>query len=122
MKKKIFGVLIVVIILILILGTAYSYGKFGVVNPFMTAYSLIKVIIGGDKYVVVQQEPHRVIFSKGDSILNSKELLDIYMQDRGFHEVAREQMGSEHVYTNGSQKERILYTVNDRYSEWEWEQ
>lgn len=120
MKKHIV-LIITVVIIILIIAVAYSYIEFGVINPFKTGYSLIKIIIGNDKYVVVQEEPHRVIFSKGNAILNPKELLDEYMKENGYHEDTRSELGSDFVYTNGKNRERILYSVNSRYSKWEWE-
>lgn len=120
MKKHIV-LTITVLIIILIIAAAYSYIEFGVLNPFKSGYALLKVIIGNDKYVVVQEDPHRVIFSKGDSILKPRELLDEYMKNRGFHEDQRNELGAQLVYTDGKSRERILYSVNARYSKWEWE-
>ena len=47
--------------------------------------------------------------------------LDEYMENRGFYFISEEQMGGMLVYSNGSEKEYILFSTNKYYSKWEWQ-
>lgn len=52
---------------------------------------------------------------------SSGQYLDEYMENRGFYFVPEEQMSGMLVYSNGSEKEYILFSINKYYSKWEWQ-
>lgn len=97
--------------------TLFSIYKFEVINPFLSCFAMLKILYTDEQYIEVQNCPQKVIFSKGN---NSKELLDKFMNDRGFYEITEERMGADLVYSNGSQKECIYYSTNQYYSKWIW--
>ncbi len=43
------------------------------------------------------------------------------MESRGFHSVPKEQMGAMLVYSNGNEKEYVVFSTNKYYSKWEWQ-
>ena len=120
MSKKYFVMIIIAIVvtIIIIFATVFSIYKFGVINPFSSCFGMFQILFTNQQYVVVQNHPHKVVFSKSP---NAKMLLDEYMQNRGFEILPEEQMGSMLVYTNNDSKEYILFTINKYYSKWSWE-
>lgn len=123
MKRK--GIIIAVIICIIILfgATIFSVAKFNVWNPFSSCFGMLEILFTDKEYTIVQNNPSRVVFSKTVETSNksSGEYLDEYMENRGFHFVPEEQMGGMLVYSNGSEKECILFSTNKYYSKWIWQ-
>lgn len=122
MKRK--GIIIIVAtgVVILLSATIFSIAKFNVWNPFSSCFGMLEILFTDKEYTVVQNIPNRVIFSKtGDtSDKTSGQYLDEYMESRGFYFVPEEQMGGMLVYSNGIEKEHILFSANKYYSKWEW--
>lgn len=119
MKKK--KILIAILILIII-GTfcagIFSYFKFRVINPFSSTFGMIQILYSEKKYTIVQNYPNKVIFAKPDKAIYA---LDEYMKSIGFKNLEDEQMGSIIVYSNGSVKEMVDFSVNGYYSKWIWQ-
>ena len=123
MKRK--GIIITIImrILILVSATIFSIAKFNVWNPFSSCFGMLEILFTDKEYTIVQNNPNRVGFSKtaDTSDKSSGQYLDEYMENRGFYFISEEQMGGMLVYSNGSEKEYILFSTNKYYSKWEWQ-
>ncbi|MGM9858584.1 MAG: hypothetical protein ACI4VN_02455 [Clostridia bacterium] len=124
MKRK--GIIIIIAIgsVILLSATIFSILKFSVWNPFSSCFGMLEILFTDKEYTIVQNNPNRVVFSKTADTSNKSggQFLDEYMANRGFHFVPEEQMGGMLVYSNGSEKEYILFSTNKYYSKWEWQQ
>ena len=56
MKKKVVIIVICVILVLILLGaTLFSISKFNVINPFSSFTGMMKILVGIDKYVIVQE-------------------------------------------------------------------
>lgn len=119
MKKK--KILIAILILIII-GTfcagIFSYFKFRVINPYSSTFGMIKILYSEKKYTIVQNYPKKVIFAKPEKAIF---VLDEYMNNRGFKRLKNEQLGAIYIYSNGSVKEMVNFSVNGYYSKWIWQ-
>lgn len=84
---------------------------------------MLEILFTDKEYTIVQNTPNRVVFSKTADTSNksSGKFLDEYMESRGFYFVPEEQMGGILVYSNGSEKEYISFSINKYYSKWEWQ-
>lgn len=122
MKRKGIIITIIVFFAILLSFTIFSILKFSVWNPFSSCFGMLKILFTDKEYTIVQNYPNKVIFSKGSDISNkdSENLLNEYMESRGFHFVPEEQKGAVLVYSNGNEKEHIVISTNKNYSKWEW--
>lgn len=123
MKRK--GIIITIAICgaILLSSTIFSIVKFSVWNPFSSCFGMLEILFTDKEYTIVQNTPNRVVFSKTADTSNksSGKFLDEYMESRGFYFVPEEQMGGILVYSNGSEKEYISFSINKYYSKWEWQ-
>ena len=124
MKRK--GIIITIAICgaILLSATIFSIAKFNVWNPFSSCFGMLEILFTDKEYTVVQNNPNRVAFSKIADTSNKSggQYLDEHMQSRGFYFAPEEQMGGMLVYSNGIEKEYILFSTNKYYSKWEWQQ
>lgn len=116
MKKLV--IIISCIITILLGATLFSMAKWSVINPFSSGLGMIKILTTDTRYTVVQEYPQKVIFAKGD---NAKNILDNYMEEKGFEEIKEKQMGAMYYYSNGNEEEKIQFSSNAYYSKWEWQ-
>lgn len=123
MKRK--GVIITIAICgtILLSAIIFSIVKFRVWNPFSSCFGMLEILFTDKEYTIVQNNPNKVVFSKTADTSNksSGQYLNEYMEGRGFYFVPKEQMGGMLVYSNGSEKEYILFSTNKYYSKWEWQ-
>lgn len=123
MKRK--GIIITIEICSVILLSAiiFSIVKFSVWNPFSSCFGMLEILFTDKEYTIVQNKPNRVAFSKTADTSNKSggQFLNEYMENRGFYFVPEEQMGGMLVYSNGSEKEYILYSTNKYYSKWKWQ-
>lgn len=122
MKKKII-IIIIASILLLMLITIFSIVKYEVINPFSTFFGMLEILLTDKEYTVIQEYPRKVVFSKSETELGkySEDLLDQYMESRGFQKMKDEQMGSMLVYSNGVKKELVHEKSNKFYSIWTWD-
>ena len=123
MKRKGIIITIIMCILILVSATIFSIAKFNVWNPFSSCFGMLEILFTDKEYTIVQNNPNRVGFSKTADTSNKSggQYLDEYMENRGFYFISEEQMGGMLVYSNGSEKEYILFSTNKYYSKWEWQ-
>lgn len=124
MKKKVIIIVICVILVLILLGaTLFSISKFNVINPFSSFTGMMKILVGFDEYVVVQEWPKKIVFSKSNETggRSGKDYLDEYMESLGYEELKNEQTGGTLCYTNGVIKQYIGYSTNSYYSKWTWE-
>ena len=123
MKRK--GIIITIAIcgVILLSSTIFSIVKFSVWNPFSSCFGMLEILFTDKEYTIVQNTPNKVVLSKTADTSNksSGKFLDEYMESRGFYFVPEEQMGGILVYSNGSEKEYISFSINKYYSKWEWQ-
>lgn len=123
MKRKRIIVTTVICGIILLSSTIFSIVKFSVWNPFSSCLGMLEILFTDKEYTIVQNKPNRVAFSKTADTSNksSGQFLDEYMENRGFYFVPEEQMGGILVYSNGNEKEYILFSTNKYYSKWIWQ-
>ncbi len=123
MKKKGIIMTIVICVVILLCATIFSIAKFNVWNPISSCFGMLEILFTDKEYTIVQNTPNRVVFSKtGDtSDKTAGQYLDEYMKSRNFSFIPEEQMGAMLVYSNGTEKEHILFSTNKYYSKWEWQ-
>lgn len=123
MKRK--GIIIIIAIcsVILLSATIFSILKFSVWNPFSSCFGMLEILFTDKEYTIVQNNPNRIIFSKTADTSNKSggHYLDEYMESRDFKFIPEEQMGAMLVYSNGTEKEHILFSTNKYYSKWEWQ-
>ena len=43
------------------------------------------------------------------------------MESRGFAEIEEERLGSLRVFTNGEEKEWVMYSQNGFFAKWTWQ-
>lgn len=123
MKRKKIIIIIAIGGVILLSATIFSIAKFSVWNPFSSCFGMLEILFTDKEYTVVQNIPNRVVFSKTSDASNKSagQYLDEYMGSRGFHFVPEEQMGAMLVYSNGNEKEFLIFSTNKYYSKWEWQ-
>ena len=123
MKRKRIIIGIVICVVILLGATIFSIVKFNVWNPFSSCLGMLEILFTNKEYTIVQNIPNRVIFSKTSDTSNKSggQLLDEYMESKRFRFVPEEQMGAILVYSNGTEKECIVFSSNKYYSKWEWQ-
>ena len=121
MKRKRIIIAVIICILILVGATIFSITEFNVWNPFSSCFGMLEILFTDKEYTTVQKYPNRVVFCKELDTTNksSMQYLDEYMRNRGF--VLEEQMGGLFIYTNGSEKEYISYSVNRYFFFFFWE-
>lgn len=90
-----------------------SSAKFGTANFFAAANGFVQVTAADREYVEIQRSP-RVVVARPDY-----ELFTEYMKNRGFSEV--EQFGSQHIFTDGENTEKVIYYQNSYFSKWLWD-
>ena len=123
MKRR--GIIITMVICcaILLSATIFSIVKFSVWNPFSSCFGMLEILFTNKEYTIVQNNPNRVAFSKTADTSNksTRQYLDEYMKSRGFYFVPEEQMGAMLVYSNGNEKEHVVFSTNKYYSKWKWQ-
>lgn len=112
-KKKIVSISIALLI-VLVTSSFISYRIFNVINPFSTAYGLIRVIFMEKDYVVIQRSP-KVIVAKPNTSLQE------YMKSLGFVEDEENRMGSLHRFYNDDSVQYVMYSTNMYFSKWIWQ-
>ena len=115
-RKRIIVISFFVILLIIaILASCFiSYLKFDTANPFMAVTGFVQVVFTEKEYVKIQNNPKIILAQPNASLAE-------YMQSRGFSEIEEERLGALRVFTNGNQKEYIMYSQNGYFSKWYWE-
>ena len=118
MKKILLSTFIIIFIIIFIIlfagATVFSIYKFDVFNPISSCCGMLQILFTNKEYTVVQKIPHKVVLAKPG-------MLDKYMDKQGFYEIKKEQMGAEHIYSNGKKKERVYIRINGYYSIGIWD-
>lgn len=108
MKKILITIFIIIAILIFIGAIIFSIYKFRVFNPISSCFGMLQILFTDKEYTVVQRIPYKVVLAKpGD--------FDKYINKQGFYEIKEEQMGAEHIYSNGKKKERVYTRTNAYY-------
>ncbi len=116
MKKKV-KIISICLAVVLLIGSVMlvSYAKFNTVNFLASAKGVITISNTDTETVIIKDSP-KVIIAKPDN-----DLLDEYMSAIGYEEVEDERLGAIRVYSNGKEKQHILYSVNKYYSVWKWQ-
>ena len=120
MKNKVKLIIAIIIILLIIIGsTIFSFNKFATFNSMSSFVCVIKILFTNTEYDVIQSNPYKVIIAKPNTERKlANDLLDEYMKERGFEKSDRH--GSMIIYSNGIDYEKIHFSVNAYYSVWEW--
>jgi|HigsolmetaGSP11D_1036233.scaffolds.fasta_scaffold02171_8 hypothetical protein len=117
MARKTRKYLIICIVFVILLGVSsfISYAKFQVLNPFSTYSGLVQIVFTDKEYVEIQKYP-KVIIAKPNASLQD------YMKGLGFQEDIENQMGRLHVFHNNTSTQYVMYTVNNYFSKWIWQE
>ena len=92
-----------------------SYVTFDTANPFSAISGYCQIIVLDKEYVEIQKSPKIVVAQPNDDVFLN------YMDSRGFTEIEDERMGAMRVFTNGEEKEFVLYSINAHCSKWCWQ-
>lgn len=115
-RRILIAVLAAALIIIAVLGGCLvSYVAFGAGNPFSAAGGLFQITVLDKEYARIQDSPGVVLAQP------KAELLEEYMEARGFTEMKDEQMGAVRVFSNGAEKELVWYHQNRYCSVWRWQ-
>ena len=66
-------------------------------------------------YIEIQRSPKVFLAQPSDTLFVE------YMESRGFTEIEEERLGALRVFTNGEEKEAIMYSQNAYFAKWVWE-
>lgn len=118
MKKKKIIIISICLAIVLLIGSVMliSYNKFGTINVFSAANGVIRVMYTNAQSVRIQEDPQIIIAEP------NTELLDRYMDSLGYTRVEDKQLGALCVFSNGSEEQHIMYSQNEHYSLWEWQE
>lgn len=116
-KKRIITLAFTVSLLtVALLGSCFvSYLTFDTANPLSAVSGLIQITFTDTAYVEIKHSPKVVLAQPGEAVLIE------YMESRGFTELEGERLGALRLFTDGEEKECIMYSVNGYYSKWIWE-
>lgn len=116
-KKSILILFIIAAILIvgLLVSCLVSYLKFDTANPFAAANGYIQIVYNDKEYVEIQSSPKVMLSQPNDLLLKE------FMESRGYTEIEEERLGGLRVFSNGTDKEWIMYSQNAYFSKWAWE-
>ncbi len=114
LKAKIIITVSVLAVVIVLLGTL-SFVKFGTVNFPRAAIAYISIASGSKDYVEIKGGKERIVIATPD---DSQEVLEKYMASRGYEETDR--MGGMILFGNGTDNEKLFFSVNKHYSLWKW--
>lgn len=120
MKNKIKVVISIFAVLLAILASIiFSFNKFSTFNLISSFTGVMKILFTNTEYDVIQSNPYKVIIAKPNTERKlANDLLDEYMKERGFEQTDRH--GSLIIYSNGTDYEKIHFSINAYYSVWEW--
>lgn len=111
MKKKITISILIVLVLIFIILIIVSIVRFGVWNPISAMCGILKINLTDNEYTIVQNRPDTVLFIKPDyEIKDPREVLNKYMEERGYEEIKEDEIAGNKIYTNG--QSRILVEIS----------
>ena len=114
MKKNRFLPVLAALVLVG-LGSAVSYAKFDVADPFSAASGIIQVVLTDTEYVQIQDDPV-VIVAKPDASL------DAYMERYGYLPDGEAQMGSLHTYCDNHSHQTVHCSENQFFARWSWQE
>ena len=114
MKRFLIAIFIIIFTILFIGATIFSIYKFEVFNPISSCCGMLQILFTDKEYTVVQKVPYKVVLAKPD-------LFEKYMNKQGFYEIKEEQMGANHIYSNGKKKERVYRRTNAYYAIGVWD-
>ena len=113
MKRKIIILIISIFILTFMISMLISLDRFGVWNPISTLCGMLKINLIDSEYTIVQNKPNTVIFIKPDYETNDpREVLEEYMNEKGYKEIKKDEMAGNKIYTNGESKLLVEVSTN----------
>lgn len=105
-----------VLLIVALLGSCFvSYLKFDTANPFSAVSGFVQITVTDKDYVEIQRSPKVILAQPSDTLFVE------YMESRGFTEIEEERLGALRVFTNGEEKEAIMYSQNAYFAKWVWE-
>lgn len=114
MKKFLIAIFIIIFIILFIGATVFSIYKFEVFNPISSCFGMLQILFTDKEYTIVQRIPYKVVLAKSGAF-------EKYMNTQGFYEIEEEQMGADHIYSNGKKKERVYTRANAYYMIGVWD-
>lgn len=105
-----------ILLIVVLLGSCFvSYLKFDTANPFSAVSGFIQITVTDKDYIEIQRSPKVILAQPSDALFVE------YMESRGFTEIEEERLGGLRVFTNGEEKEAIMYSQNAYFAKWSWE-
>lgn len=115
-KRIVVAAFVAVLLIVAFLGSCFvSYLKFDTANPFSAVSGFIQITVADKDYVEIQRSPKVILAQPSDALFLE------YMESRGFTEIEEERLGGLRVFTNGEEKEAIMYSQNAYFAKWSWE-
>lgn len=115
-KHIVISAFMIVLLIAALLGSCLvSYLKFDTANPLSAASGFIQITVLDKDYVEIQGYPKVILAQPSDTLFVE------YMESRGFTEIEEERLGALRVFTNGEEKEAIMYSQNAYFAKWVWE-
>lgn len=115
-KRIVVAAFVAVLLIVALLGSCFvSYLKFDTANPFSAVSGFIQITVADKDYVEIQRSPKVILAQPSDALFVE------YMESRGFTEIEEERLGGLRVFTNGEEKEAIMYSQNTYFAKWSWE-
>lgn len=115
-KRIVVTAFVAVLLIVALLGSCFvSYLKFDTANPFSAVSGFIQITVADKDYVEIQRSPKVILAQPSDALFLE------YMESRGFTEIEEERLGGLRVFTNGEEKEAIMYSQNAYFAKWSWE-
>lgn len=115
-KRIVVAAFVAVLLIVAFLGSCFvSYLKFDTANPFSAVSGFIQITVADKDYVEIQRSPKVILAQPSDALFVE------YMESRGFTEIEEERLGGLRVFTNGEEKEAIMYSQNTYFAKWSWE-
>lgn len=115
-KRIVVTAFVAVLLIVALLGSCFvSYLKFDTANPFSAVSGFIQITVADKDYVEIQRSPKVILAQPSDALFVE------YMESRGFTEIEEERLGGLRVFTNGEEKEAIMYSQNAYFAKWSWE-
>ena len=121
MKNKVLIIVLSIIAIIILCASGFSIYKIQVINPISSCFGMLEILNTDKEYNVVQNLPYKVMLI--NSRIENKtpyDILEEYMNVRGFTQLKDEQMGTTLVFKKDNTIEKVDYTVNGYYAKCVW--
>lgn len=104
----------ILLFMLLVSASVFTYSKFDTFNPFSTAIGIVRITATDTDYVQIQSHP-RVIIAKPD---NANQMFRDFVKSEGYSII--DQLGGKYVLEKDGIREYVFFSANKYYSLWSW--